>query len=91
MKFLLPCFLIKLFLVFLQDPVLKDSYFMKQITLLIYGSVLSLHYELLVFIRVQCFVFDGEDVRYIYETQVSFVREFFSKVTQSSPFQFCGW
>ena len=62
-KFLLPCFLLKLFSVFLQDPVLKDSYFMKQITLLIYGSVLSLHYELLVFIRVQCFVFDGEDVR----------------------------
>jgi hypothetical protein len=44
---------------------LKDSYFMKQITWLIYGSVLSLHYGLLVFIRVQCFVFDGEDVRYI--------------------------
>ena len=65
MKFLLPCFLLKLSLVFLQDPVLRDIYFMKQITLLIYGSVLSLHYELFVFIRVQCFVFDGEDVRYI--------------------------
>jgi hypothetical protein len=90
-KFLLPCFLLKLFLDLFQDPVLKDSYFMKQITWLIYESVLSLHYGLLVFIRVQCFVFDGEDVRYIYETQVSYVREFFSKVTQSSPFQFCGW
>jgi hypothetical protein len=90
-KFLLPCFLLKLFLDLFQDPVLKDSYFMKQITWLIYGSVLSLHYGLLVFIRVQCFVFDGEDVRYIYEAQVSYVREFFSKVTQSSPFQFCSW
>ncbi len=54
MKFLLPSFLLKLFLVFLQDPVLKDSFFMKKITLLIYVSVLSLHYELIVFIRLQC-------------------------------------
>jgi hypothetical protein len=53
-KFLLPSFLLKLFLVFLQDPVLKDSFFMKKITLLIYVSVLSLHYELIVFIRLQC-------------------------------------